>query len=181
MVDATGRRRADVAVDGAEVVAVGPGLDVPAGATVLDAVGCVTCPGFVDLHTHLRQPGGEEAETVETGARGAALGGFTAVVAMPNTEPALDSVDAVREVVRLGRQAGLCEVASSAAITVGRAGERLVDFAALHAAGVRVFTDDGNEVAALPGSVITSQVANGVAVRMAVLYLLLGSGVDLAV
>jgi dihydroorotase len=134
VVDAAGRRRADVAVDGGTVVAVAAGLDVPSGATVLDGAGCITCPGFVDLHTHLRQPGGEEAETVETGARGAALGGYTAVVAMPNTSPALDSVDAVAQVMRLGRAAGLCEVASAAAITVGRAGDRLTDVAALHAA-----------------------------------------------
>jgi dihydroorotase len=147
VVDAAGRRRADVAVDAGTIVAVGTGLDVPTGATVLDAGGCVTCPGFVDLHTHLRQPGGEEAETVETGTRGAALGGYTAVVAMPNTVPAIDNVEVVGDVVRWAEEAGLCEVASSAAITVGRAGERLVDFVALHRAGVRVFTDDGNEVA----------------------------------
>ena len=87
------------------VAAVRDGLDVPRGATVLDAGGCVVAPGLVDLHTHLRQPGREEAETIETGARAAALGGYTAVVAMPNTEPAIDSAGTAREVLELGRSA----------------------------------------------------------------------------
>ena len=76
---------------------------------VLDASGCVVAPGLVDLHAHLRQPGREEAETVETGARAAALGGYTAVVAMPNTEPAIDCAAAVREVLDLGADA-CCDV-----------------------------------------------------------------------
>ena len=84
---------------------VAEGLDVPLGATVLDAGGCVVAPGLVDLHTHLREPGREEAETVETGARAAALGGYTAVVAMPNTDPPLDTAAAVRQVLELGRSA----------------------------------------------------------------------------
>ncbi len=146
VVDESGRRRADVVVDGDRIVAVGLGLTVPAGATVLDAGGCLVTPGLVDLHVHLRQPGGEEAETVETGSRAAALGGFTAVVAMPNTTPAQDSVEVVRAVRAWGVEAGLCDVHPSGAITVGRAGTELVDFAALYAAGVRIFTDDGNEV-----------------------------------
>jgi len=147
VVDQQGRRRADVAIDGERIVAVGAGLDVPAGATVLDASGAVVCPGFVDLHSHLRQPGQEEAETVQTGSRAGALGGFTALVAMPNTTPATDCLEVVRQVRRWGAEAGLVDVHPSAAITVGRAGERLADLAALYADGVRVFTDDGNEVA----------------------------------
>ena len=99
MVDVTGERVADVLIEGGHVQAVGEGIATPVGATVLDASGCIVAPGLVDLHTHLRQPGREEAETVETGARAAALGGFTAVVAMPNTEPALASAAAVREVL----------------------------------------------------------------------------------
>ncbi len=146
VVDEHGRRRGDVAVQDGRIVAVAPSIDVPPGATVLDAAGCIVAPGLVDLHVHLRQPGGEEAETVETGSRGAALGGFTAIVAMPNTTPAQDDVEVVRAVRRWGEEADLCDVHPSAAITVGRAGERLVDFVALHAAGVRIFTDDGNEV-----------------------------------
>src|SRR5690606_5343080 len=98
-----------------------------------------------DLHTHLREPGQEEAETVETGARAAALGGFTCVLAMPNTDPPIDSAAVAREVLELGRGA-CCEVVTSAAITVGRKGERLAPMAELAALGVRFFTDDGNGV-----------------------------------
>jgi dihydroorotase len=142
VVDATGGRRADVVVTGRRVAAVGTDLDAPAGATVLDAGGCVVAPGLVDLHTHLREPGHEEAETVETGTRAAALGGYTAVVAMPNTDPPLDTADAVRNVLELGRTA-TAQVAVAGAITVGRAGERLAPMAELAALGVRLFTDDG--------------------------------------
>ena len=89
MVDQHGERRADVLVEDGLIAAVG--ADVGDGDEVLDAGGCVVAPGFVDLHVHLREPGREEAETIETGSRAAALGGFTAVVAMPNTDPAQDS------------------------------------------------------------------------------------------
>jgi dihydroorotase len=142
VVDGNGRRRADVLIADGQVVAVGPGL---AGDVELDASGCVVAPGLVDLHTHLRQPGREEAETVETGSRAAALGGYTAVVAMPNTEPALDTAGAVREVQALGRSA-VCDVEVAGAITVGRAGERLAPMAEMAALGVRLFTDDGTGV-----------------------------------
>ena len=106
VVDVGGCRRADVLVADGVVAEVGEGIDVPAGVTVLDAGGCLVAPGLVDLHTHLRQPGREEAETVETGARAAALGGYTAVVAMPNTEPAIDSAGVAREVLDLGPGSG---------------------------------------------------------------------------
>jgi dihydroorotase len=142
VVDATGRRRADVVVDDGRVVAVGADLT---GDEVLDAGGCLVAPGLVDLHTHLRQPGREEAETVETGSRAAALGGYTAVVAMPNTEPAIDDAGAVREVQQLGRVA-LCDVEVAGAITVGRAGEQLAPLAEMAALGVCIFTDDGTGV-----------------------------------
>jgi dihydroorotase len=144
LVDAAGSRRADVRVEDERIVAVGAGLD-SAGAVVLDATGCVVAPGLVDLHTHLRQPGREQAETVETGSRAAALGGFTAVVAMPNTEPAIDNAAVVREVQALGRDA-LCDVEIAGAITVGRAGDRLSPMAEMAALGVRLFTDDGSGV-----------------------------------
>ena len=149
VVDATGSRRADVLVSAGRIVGVGEHLDMPARhdhVDVLDCDGCVVAPGLVDLHTHLRQPGREEAETVETGSRAAALGGFTAVVAMPNTEPAIDSAGVVREVQELGRLAALCDVHVAGAITVGRAGERLAPMAEMAALGVRLFTDDGNGV-----------------------------------
>ncbi len=113
---------------------------------MLDATGLMVSPGFVDLHTHLREPGREEAETIETGSRAAALGGYTAVVAMPNTDPTQDCVSVVEFVRRQGRAAGLCDVHPSASITVGRAGEQLTPFAELAAAGVKLFTDDGNGV-----------------------------------
>jgi dihydroorotase len=143
VVDATGTRRADVLVDGDRVAAVAEALDIPPGATVLDAGGCVLAPGLVDLHTHLRQPGREEAETVETGARAAALGGFTAVVAMPNTNPPLDTAGAVREVLDLGAAAP-CDVRVAGAITRGRRGESLAPLGEMADLGVRLFTDDGS-------------------------------------
>jgi dihydroorotase len=144
VVDATGSRRADVLVEDGMVRAVTPDGDMRADVT-LDAGGCVVAPGLVDLHTHLRQPGKEEAETVETGARAAALGGFTCVLAMPNTTPPIDSAGVAREVLDLGRGAA-CEVRTSASITVGRAGERLTPMAELAELGVRFFTDDGSGV-----------------------------------
>jgi len=112
------------------------------GAPVLDAAGCMVVPGLVDLHAHLREPGDEEAETIETGARAAALGGFTAVVAMPNTEPPLDDAAVVASVLAAGREA-VCDVASSGCITKGRRGEELAPMGELYALGVRIFTDDG--------------------------------------
>ncbi len=142
IVDVNGTRPADVIVAGGIVTAVGADLEAPAGATALDATGCVVAPGLVDLHTHLREPGREEAETVETGARAAALGGYTAVVAMPNTEPAVDSAAVVAQVQDLGRRAAV-EVAVAGAITVGRRGERLTPMAEMAALGVHLFTDDG--------------------------------------
>ena len=143
LLDQRGERVGDVAVQDSRVVEVGVGLQ---GDTTLDARGCIVSPGFVDLHVHLREPGKEEAETIETGSRAAALGGFTAVVAMPNTDPAQDSVAVVEFVRSQGRRAGLCEVLPSGCITIGRAGERLAPFGELSAAGVRIFTDDGNGV-----------------------------------
>jgi dihydroorotase len=145
VVDREGERPADVAVgaDG-RILAVGPSLD-PGGARVLDATGCIVSPGLVDLHTHLREPGREEAETVESGSRAAALGGFTAVVAMPNTEPTVDNAAVVSQVLDLGKR-GLCEVFTAGAITVGREGEQLAPMGEMAALGVRLFTDDGRGV-----------------------------------
>lgn len=139
VVDATGSREADVVVADGAIAAVGP--DLQADRT-LDAGGCIVAPGLVDVHTHLREPGKEEAETVETGARGAALGGYTAIVAMPNTTPAIDSAAVVQQVLDLGRSAP-CDVRTSGAITVGRAGEQLAPMAEMAALGVTLFTDDG--------------------------------------
>jgi dihydroorotase len=145
VVDLTGSRRADVLVKNGRIAAVQDSIDPPAGATVLDAGGCIVAPGLVDLHAHLRQPGAEEAETVESGSRAAALGGFTAVVAMPNTNPAIDSAAAVREVQELAATA-LCDVQVAGAITVGRLGRALSPMAEMADLGVRIFTDDGTGV-----------------------------------
>jgi dihydroorotase len=142
IVDATGERSGDVVVSDGRIVAIGPDLSAD---VVLDASGCLVAPGLVDLHTHLRQPGKEEAETVESGSRAAALGGYTAVLAMPNTTPAMDCAAVVREVLELGRDA-LCDVHASGAITVGRAGEQLAPMAEMADLGVRIFTDDGTGV-----------------------------------
>ncbi len=150
VIDRAGERRLDVLLDRGRVAAVGTDFDDDAdehsGCDVLDASGCVVSPGFVDLHAHLREPGREEAETIETGCRAAALGGYTAVVAMPNTEPAQDERGVVEFVRRQGERAGLCEVLPAGCITIGRAGEALAPFFELVAAGVRIFTDDGNGV-----------------------------------
>ncbi len=145
VVDEHGERRADVLVRGNVVVAVGPDLEAGPGARVLDASGCIVAPGLVDLHTHLREPGGEIAETIETGSRAAAVGGYTAVVAMPNTEPAIDNPSVVRDVLALGRTA-LTDVAVAAAITLERAGKTLAPMGEIAALGVHLFTDDGRGV-----------------------------------
>jgi dihydroorotase len=146
VIDSTGSRRADLLVKGEVVAAVEAGLGTkPAGADVLDASDCIVSPGLVDLHAHLREPGEEEAETIETGARAAALGGYTAVVAMPNTEPAADSAAVVRQVLDLSKGA-CCDVRPAGTITIGRQGKVLAPLAEMAALGVRMFTDDGNGV-----------------------------------
>jgi dihydroorotase len=119
------------------------------GAQVIDADGLVALPGLVDLHTHLREPGREDAETVETGSRAAALGGYTAVCAMANTSPVADTAGVVEQVYRLGREAGLVDVQPIGAVTIGLAGERLAELGAMatSAAQVRIFSDDGHCVA----------------------------------
>jgi dihydroorotase len=112
---------------------------------VIDAAGLIALPGLVDLHTHLREPGREDAETVESGTQAAALGGFTAVHAMANTDPVADTAGVVEQVWRLGREAGFCDVFPVGAVTVGLAGERLAELGAMadSQARVRVFSDDG--------------------------------------
>jgi dihydroorotase len=133
----------DVVIVDGRIVEVGDNL---AGDKVIDAQGKYVSSGFVDLHTHLREPGKEEAETIETGSRAAALGGYTAVVAMPNTDPTQDNVETVRFVAAQGRRAGLCEVKPSGSITMGRMGKTLVPFDTLAREGVSLFTDDGTGV-----------------------------------
>ena len=115
--------------------------------THLDAGGALVGPGFVDLHCHLREPGFEWKEDIRSGARAAAAGGYTAVVAMPNTSPAIDSGHLARFVADRGREVGLVEVAPAGAITMGRAGNALAHLDELFDVGVRLFTDDGDGVA----------------------------------
>jgi dihydroorotase len=134
----------DLLLRDGRIAAIGPGLDA-AGATVVDADGLVALPGLVDLHTHLREPGREDAETVASGTAAAALGGFTAVHAMANTDPVADTAGVVEQVWNLGRDAGRCDVHPVGAVTVGLRGERLAELGAMadSAARVRVFSDDG--------------------------------------
>jgi len=143
VLDRSGESRADVAIEDGNIVDVGPALE---GDVTLDATGCIITAGFVDLHVHLREPGREEAETIETGSRAAALGGFTAIVAMPNTEPAQDSLAVIEFVRAQALRAALCDVHPAGCITVNRVGTALAPFGELAAAGVRIFTDDGNGV-----------------------------------
>lgn len=134
---------ADVAIDETGMItSVGSDLE---GDTILDAHGCWVLPGLVDLHSHLREPGAEEAETVMSGSACAVLGGYSAIVAMPNTTPAIDSAAVVDLVTALGNDA-YCDVAVSGAITVGRAGAELTPMGEMADHGVRLFTDDGTGV-----------------------------------
>jgi len=139
----------DLLLDGGVIVATGGEATADersVDAEIVDATGLVVLPGLVDLHTHLREPGREDAETVETGSAAAALGGYTAVFAMPNTDPTADTAGVVEQVYRLGRDVGLVDVFPIGAVTVGRKGERLAELAAManSAARVRVFSDDGD-------------------------------------
>ncbi|MFC4532164.1 dihydroorotase [Sphaerisporangium dianthi] len=136
----------DILLKDGYIAAVGaPGeVDVP-GAGHIDAGGLIALPGLVDLHTHLREPGREDAETVESGTAAAALGGFTAVHAMANTSPVADTAGVVEQVYRLGQEAGHCDVQPVGAVTSGLAGKQLAELGAMadSAARVRVFSDDG--------------------------------------
>lgn len=124
------------------------GVGTPAfdGVPMLDAQGLVCAPGFIDLHVHFREPGQEEKETVATGSRAAAAGGFTTVVTMPNTEPAIDNAGMVRYVIDRGNEAGRCRVLPTGAISVGRKGEAMAELGAMVEAGAVGFTDDGSPV-----------------------------------
>ena len=137
LVDGDGTRRADLRISDGLITDIGDHLD---GATVIDADGLIVAPGFVDLHADLGEPGDEEAETIQTGSRSAALGGYTAVVAMPATEPPADSLAVINQIHDLARDA-LCEIVPSGTVTVGRHGEMLSPMAELVRAGVRMFTD----------------------------------------
>ena len=132
----------DVVLRDGVIAEIGVGLTAEES---LDGNGCVLLPGLVDLHTHLREPGREDAETVDTGTRAAAVGGFTAVHAMANTTPVADTAGVVEQVWRLGQQAGHCDVFPVGAVTVGLEGKDMAELGAMadSAARVRVFSDDG--------------------------------------
>ncbi|MCF2529090.1 dihydroorotase [Yinghuangia soli] len=135
----------DVLISDGRIAEIGTGLAAPDATQIIEADGHVLLPGLVDLHTHLREPGREDAETVETGTRAAALGGYTAVHAMANTDPVADTAGVVEQVWRLGQESGRCDVHPVGAVTIGLNGERLAELGAMHesAANVKVFSDDG--------------------------------------
>src|SRR3954449_2829016 len=138
-----GGKPVDVLVDGGMIAETGRNLS---GDRVVDGDGLVLLPGFVDLHTHLREPGREDTETIATGSAAAALGGFTAIHAMANTDPVADNAEIVEQVARLGREAGLVDVRPVGAVSKGLAGEELAEIGlmARSAAAVRLFSDDGH-------------------------------------
>jgi dihydroorotase len=136
--------RTDIVLEGRRITQLGNGLSA-VGATTIDADGLIALPGLVDLHTHLREPGYEQSETVLTGSQAAARGGFTSVFAMANTSPAQDTAGVVEQVLALGERAGYVTVQPIGAVTVGLAGTQLAELGAMAAsrARVRVFSDDG--------------------------------------
>ncbi|MGH7539085.1 MAG: dihydroorotase [Gemmatimonadales bacterium] len=138
---------ADVLVQDGKIAAVGPGLGAPDGADVRDVRGLVVAPGLVDVHVHLREPGNEVEETVASGARAAVAGGFTAVCAMPNTDPVTDNQAAVGFIVRQSVRAGLARVYPIGAVSVGQRGEQLAEFGEMVGAGAVAVSDDGRPVA----------------------------------
>src|SRR6266487_2617585 len=137
---------ADVLVEEGKIAAVGAGLAAPAGAATRNVSGLVVAPGLVDVHVHMREPGNEDEETVASGARAAVAGGFTAVCAMPNTDPVTDNQAAVGFIVRQSVRAGLARVYPIGAVSVGQRGERLSEFGEMVGAGAVAVSDDGRPV-----------------------------------
>jgi dihydroorotase len=135
----------DVLLANEEIAEIGTGIDAD-GATVIDGAGKILLPGFVDLHTHLREPGREDTETIDSGSAAAALGGYTAVFAMANTNPVADSVVVTDHVWRRGQEVGLVDVYPVGAVTVGLEGKQLAEMGTMASgvAGVRMFSDDGH-------------------------------------
>jgi dihydroorotase len=139
-------RIADVLVTGGQITQVGPGLATPQGAEIFDATGLVVAPGFIDMHVHLREPGFEHAETIESGSRAAAAGGFTSICCMPNTKPVNDSATVTSYIVERARRLAVVNVFPIGAITKGSAGEELAAIGNMKAAGAVAISDDGMPV-----------------------------------
>src|SRR4051794_22027683 len=136
-------RRADLLVRDGQIAETGEGLEAPEGAEVVEAAGLHAFPGFVDPHVHLRTPGREDEEDLDSGTRAAAAGGFCAILAMPNTEPVVDSAPVLRSLRERARAEARVPVGFLATITRGQAGEGLTEMAELADAGAVGFTDDG--------------------------------------
>lgn len=137
----------DILVSNGKISAAQPVVEgLPDGCRVIDAAGLVACPGFIDLHVHLREPGYEYKETIATGAEAAARGGFTTLCCMPNTDPPIDSESVVEFVLRRARDAGPVRILPFGCVTRGRAGKELADLEELAAAGAIGFSDDGDPV-----------------------------------
>jgi dihydroorotase len=138
---------ADVLIEEGKITAVGRGVEAPEGATIIDAKGKVVAPGLIDLHVHLREPGQEDLETVASGAMAAAAGGFSAVCAMPNTDPVTDNQAAIGFIVSQAQRAGKARVYPIGAVTLGQRGEQMAEFGELVGAGAVAVSDDGKPVA----------------------------------
>ena len=136
----------DVLIDDKHIVEVGVGLEPPADAEVIDATGKYLVPGLVDMHVHFRDPGFEYKETIETGSRAAAHGGFTDVATMPNTDPVTDTGAEIRYQIDHGRRAGLVHVRPIGALTRGEKGEALSEIGDMVMEGACAFSDDGHGV-----------------------------------
>ncbi len=136
----------DLLLDGGRIVGLGRNLGAPDGCRVVTATGLVVAPGLIDVHVHLREPGQEDRETIASGAASAVAGGFTAICAMPNTDPVIDNQSAVGFVKSRGEAAGLARVFPIGCISVGQRGERLAEFGEMVAAGAVAVSDDGNPV-----------------------------------